>query len=186
MAKTPSKKAAKTPTKTGAKGKGKGKKRVESYSTYIYKVLRQVHPETGISKRGMSIMNSEYDQSLYEDASTNRMIEAVTLFDEIVNNKFFVSSAMILFLNKKDLFADKIKKVDPKTVEVFKDFPGGIGDYELGVQYFLGKFLEMNRQPEKEIYHHVTCATDSQNVQVVFNACKDIILKQNIKGSGFM
>ncbi|KUF96404.1 Gastricsin [Phytophthora nicotianae] len=89
-------------------------------------------------------------------------------------------------LNKKDLFQDKIKKVDPKSVEVFKDFPGGIGDYELGVQYFLGKFMEMNRQPEKEIYHHVTCATDSQNVQVVFNACKDIILKQNIKGSGFM
>ncbi|KAF1332074.1 Histone h2b, partial [Globisporangium splendens] len=58
MAKTPSKKAAKTPAKAGAKGKGKGKKRVESYSTYIYKVLRQVHPETGISKRGMSIMNS--------------------------------------------------------------------------------------------------------------------------------
>lgn len=129
---------------------------------------------------------SEYDQSLYEDASTNRMIEAINLFDDIVNNRFFVNSAMILFLNKKDLFADKIKKVDPKTVEVFKDFPGGIGDYDLGVQYFLGKFMEMNRQPEKEIYHHVTCATDSQNVQVVFNACKDIILKQNIKGSGFM
>ncbi|KAF1332121.1 G-protein alpha subunit 1, partial [Globisporangium splendens] len=129
---------------------------------------------------------SEYDQSLYEDASTNRMIEAITLFDEIINNKFFLNSAVILFLNKKDLFQDKIKKVDPKSVEVFKDFPGGLGDYELGVQYFLGKFMEMNRQPEKEIYHHVTCATDSQNVQVVFNACKDIILKQNIKGSGFM
>ncbi|TMW68847.1 hypothetical protein Poli38472_006315 [Pythium oligandrum] len=57
MAKTPSKKAPKAVAKAG-KGKGKGKKRVESYSTYIYKVLRQVHPETGISKRGMSIMNS--------------------------------------------------------------------------------------------------------------------------------
>lgn len=57
MAKTPSKKTAKTPAKSG-KGKGRGKKRVESYSSYIYKVLRQVHPETGISKRGMSIMNS--------------------------------------------------------------------------------------------------------------------------------
>ena len=34
------------------------KKRTESYSTYIYKVLKQVHPDTGISKRGMSIMNS--------------------------------------------------------------------------------------------------------------------------------
>ena len=31
---------------------------LESYSTYIYKVLKQVHPDTGISKRGMSIMNS--------------------------------------------------------------------------------------------------------------------------------
>jgi histone H2B len=58
MAKTPSKKAAKSVAKAAGKGKGKGKKRVESYSTYIYKVLRQVHPETGISKRGMSIMNS--------------------------------------------------------------------------------------------------------------------------------
>ena len=59
MAKTPAvgKKAAKTPKKAGAKG-GKGKKRVESYSSYIYKVLKQVHPNTGISKRGMSILNS--------------------------------------------------------------------------------------------------------------------------------
>jgi len=54
MAKTPGKKAAKTPKKAGKATK----KRVESYSSYIYKVLKQVHPETGISKRGMSIMNS--------------------------------------------------------------------------------------------------------------------------------
>jgi histone H2B len=33
-------------------------KRVEVYSTYIYKVLKQVHPDTGISKQSMSIMNS--------------------------------------------------------------------------------------------------------------------------------
>jgi histone H2B len=58
MAKTPSKKSAKAPKKTGEGKKGKKNKRVESYSTYIYKVLKQVHPETGISKKGMSIMNS--------------------------------------------------------------------------------------------------------------------------------
>jgi histone H2B len=56
MAKTPSKKSAKAPKKAGDKKK-KGK-RTESYSSYIYKVLKQVHPDTGISKRGMSIMNS--------------------------------------------------------------------------------------------------------------------------------
>ncbi|PFH31431.1 histone H2Bb [Besnoitia besnoiti] len=42
---------------SGKKGKGK-KKRAESYSTYIFKVLKQVHPETGISKKSMMIMTS--------------------------------------------------------------------------------------------------------------------------------
>ncbi|CAM9458403.1 unnamed protein product [Scytosiphon promiscuus] len=56
MAKTPSKKSAKAPKKAG--DKKRKNKRTESYSSYIYKVLKQVHPDTGISKRGMSIMNS--------------------------------------------------------------------------------------------------------------------------------
>ena len=34
------------------------KKRKESYSVYIFKVLKQVHPDTGISSKAMSIMNS--------------------------------------------------------------------------------------------------------------------------------
>ena len=34
------------------------KRRTETFSVYIYRVLKQVHPETGISKRSMSIMNS--------------------------------------------------------------------------------------------------------------------------------
>lgn len=38
--------------------KKKKKKRKESYAIYIYKVLKQVHPDTGISSKAMSIMNS--------------------------------------------------------------------------------------------------------------------------------
>jgi histone H2B len=56
MAKTPSKKSAKAPKKAGAEKRKR--KPVESYTTYIYKVLKQVHPDTGISKKGMSVMNS--------------------------------------------------------------------------------------------------------------------------------
>ena len=57
MAKTPAvgKKAAKQPKKAAGGRRGK---RVESYSSYIYKVLKQVHPDTGISSKAMSIMNS--------------------------------------------------------------------------------------------------------------------------------
>ena len=53
MAKTPAKKSA----KKGSSGKRR-RRRVESFSIYIYKVLKQVHPDTGMSKKGMSIMNS--------------------------------------------------------------------------------------------------------------------------------
>ena len=52
------KKTAKKGAKKGAKTGGKKKKGVETYNSYIFKVLKQVHPDTGISKRGMSIMNS--------------------------------------------------------------------------------------------------------------------------------
>ena len=54
--KTPAKKSEKKPKSTDKKKRSK--KRTESYSSYIYKVLKQVHPDTGISKRAMSIMNS--------------------------------------------------------------------------------------------------------------------------------
>ena len=50
--------ASKKPAKKTTSSGKRRKKRVETYSTYIYKVLKQVHPDTGISKRGMGIMNS--------------------------------------------------------------------------------------------------------------------------------
>lgn len=40
------------------KGKKMARKPIETFSVFIYRVLKQVHPETGISKRSMSIMNS--------------------------------------------------------------------------------------------------------------------------------
>ena len=41
----------------------------------------------------------------------DRLVESMDLFNEICNNRYFSESSMILFLNKKDLFADKIKRV---------------------------------------------------------------------------
>ncbi|XP_078069568.1 histone H2B-like [Mustelus asterias] len=55
-AKKGAKKAQKKPiTKSG---KRKRRSRRESYGIYIYKVMKQVHPDTGISSKAMSIMNS--------------------------------------------------------------------------------------------------------------------------------
>mmetsp|Transcript_7453 Transcript_7453/g.8568 ORF Transcript_7453/g.8568 Transcript_7453/m.8568 type:complete len:118 (-) Transcript_7453:98-451(-) len=69
MAKTPSKKSAKAATKSADSKKKRSKKRVETYSSYIYKVLKQVHPDTGISKKSMSIMNS-FINDVFEKLAT--------------------------------------------------------------------------------------------------------------------
>ena len=52
--------AGKTASKEGGekRGRKKGKKSVETYKIYIFKVLKQVHPDIGISSKAMSIMNS--------------------------------------------------------------------------------------------------------------------------------
>ncbi|CAK9234966.1 unnamed protein product [Sphagnum troendelagicum] len=50
-------KVEKKPLKEGGKKK-KAKKSTETYKIYIYKVLKQVHPDTGISSKAMGIMNS--------------------------------------------------------------------------------------------------------------------------------
>jgi GTPase SAR1 family protein len=128
---------------------------------------------------------SEYDQFMFEDPTKNRMMEALELFDSICNNVYFLESSMILFLNKKDLFAEKIKTKHIRDTPEFADYTGREGDFDAGVQYFLDKFMSKNKSHSHHLYHHITCATDTKNVQVVFNACKDIVLRQNIGSSRF-
>jgi guanine nucleotide-binding protein G(i) subunit alpha len=124
---------------------------------------------------------SEYDQVLYEDENTNRMAEALNLFEDICNNRWFQRTSMILMLNKRDLFADKIVKV-PLTV-CFPDYDGP-QTYEAGVEFIRNQFESKNHSAEKHIYTHVTCATDTGNVQAVFNAVKDIIIRMSLNEAG--
>ncbi|MCJ1448737.1 MAG: histone H2B [Stictis urceolatum] len=58
----------KTAAPSGEKKKSR-KTRKETYSSYIYKVLKQVHPDTGISNRAMSILNS-FVNDIFERVAT--------------------------------------------------------------------------------------------------------------------
>jgi histone H2B len=59
------------------------KRRVETFSLYIYKVLKQVHPEIGISKKAMNIMNSfindTFDRLAHESSKLVRYNRKRTL-----------------------------------------------------------------------------------------------------------
>lgn len=51
---------------------------------------------------------TEYDQMLKEDRTKNRMVESINLFEGIINLPWFTDTAIILFLNKKDLLRPKL------------------------------------------------------------------------------
>lgn len=125
---------------------------------------------------------SEYDQVCYEDSTTNRVEEAMSLFDQICNSEWFTNVSVVLFLNKRDLFEQKLPKVPLKTF--FKDYPGD-NSYEDAANYVQWQFVQLNKC-DKKIYPHVTCATDTSNVAAVFQAVKDIIITSSLAGSGLM
>lgn len=116
-----------------------------------------------------------YDMKLYEDENVNRIQESRKLFDDIVNSKWFQSTNIVLFLNKSDLFAEKVKKVDLKVC--FSDYKGG-HDYNAASEFLVHKFKKLNRRTGREIYTHITCATDTENVKVVFNAVKETLISK--------
>jgi len=63
------KEAGKKTAAAGGEKKKRTKTRKETYSSYIYKVLKQVHPDTGISNRAMSILNS-FVNDIFERVAT--------------------------------------------------------------------------------------------------------------------
>jgi len=43
-----------------------------------------------------------------------------------------------------------------------------------------------NKNPDKQIYSHITCATDKNNMKVVFNAVKDIVIRRSLQEGGLL
>jgi len=124
---------------------------------------------------------SEYDQTLYEDEKENRVHESIKVFESITNNKYFAQSTVILFLNKIDLFQDKLSKVNIKCC--FPEYDGD-NSFSDASEYIKARFLEVNQDSNRLIFPHLTCATDTTNVSKVFEACKLTILSQNLQKLG--
>uniref|UniRef100_A0AC34FQF0 Guanine nucleotide-binding protein G(I) subunit alpha n=1 Tax=Panagrolaimus sp. ES5 TaxID=591445 RepID=A0AC34FQF0_9BILA len=142
-----------------------------------------IHCFEGVTAIIFCVALSEYDMVLAEDDEMNRMIESMKLFDSICNNRWFTETSVILFLNKKDLFAEKIRK-SPLTL-IFPEYKGP-NTYEEAATYIQQQFETLNKTKDgqKEIYTHFTCATDTNNIRFVFDAVTDIIIKENLKQCG--
>jgi hypothetical protein len=107
----------------------------------------------------------------------------------------------ILFLNKIDLFAEKLPR--SPLGDYFPDYTGG-HDYNAACEYLLQRFVSLNQSAAtKQIYAHYTCATDTNQIRcmysyfsrkalrsrrllVVLNAISDILLQIHLRECGLL
>jgi len=131
-----------------------------------------------------------YDQNLFEEDECNAMHESIRLFKVVIGNRYFRSTSMILFLNKADLFDIKIEK---KPIN--KCFPnyegpndGSNEDKEQALKYITEVFQSVGSEcgNRRQIYTHITTATDSQNVQKVFHDVQHAVVVAALQRNGIM
>ncbi|KAI9012886.1 guanine nucleotide binding protein, alpha subunit [Gaertneriomyces semiglobifer] len=122
---------------------------------------------------------SEYDQVLLEESTQNRMAESLILFESVINSRWFLRTSIILFLNKTDLF--KIKLARNPLEKYFPEYKGG-PDINKAAKFILWRFTQTNRA-RLNIYPHLTQATDTSNIRLVFAAVKVTILQNALKDS---
>ncbi|TFK67544.1 G-protein alpha subunit [Pluteus cervinus] len=125
---------------------------------------------------------SEYNQVLLEDQSQNRMRESLSLFEAVINSRWFLRTGVILFLNKIDVFKAKLPKVPLE--EFFPEYIGG-PDINNGIKFVLWRFSLANRA-RLNVYPHLTEATNTMNIRNVFKGVEDMILQNGLAASGLL
>jgi len=116
---------------------------------------------------------SSFDQVLREDRQVNRMIESLELFEDVANSPYFAHSKIILFLNKTDLFAEKLQRgIDLRVL--FPNYTGGF-NFEAASEFIAARFKERVAKSE-ELSIHKTCAVETKNIQFVITQVRAKVL----------
>jgi GTPase SAR1 family protein len=123
---------------------------------------------------------SEFDQVLYEDGRTSRVQESIKVFESVANNHCFQKSDIILFLNKEDLFREKVrvKRIsDTLSAYTGPEYTDGTDIDEFCAQAqdsFSQLFLSRMHDDEKksQVKVFLTMATDSANVKRIFDTVR--------------
>ncbi|KAK9741740.1 hypothetical protein RND81_03G125000 [Saponaria officinalis] len=138
---------------------------------------------------------SEYDQMLYEGENKNRMMETKELFEWVLKQPCFERASIMLFLNKFDLFEQKVHKVPLNTCEWFKDYQevsSGKQEIEHAYEFVKKKFEELYYQytaPDRvdrvfKIYR--TTALDQKLVKKTFKLLDETLRRRNLVEAGLL
>jgi len=100
------------------------------------------------------------------------MAAAVALFEEVSSSEYFHKSSIILFLNKMDLFREKIKTHPMK--EYLMNYESG-DDFDKASAFVKARFLEVVTNGTT-VYSHITCAINTKNIEFVIHDVRAQVL----------
>lgn len=129
---------------------------------------------------------NEYDMVLEEDSSTNRLLESLKLWKALTSSQFFRLTPFILFLNKSDLFEEKLKRIP--LCNIFSDFEQVTSTDKEFSQYsnFEKSWRFIQRQFHSHFegytfYPHLTNVLDSELCKKVFVSIQETVIKEGLK-----
>ncbi|XP_054469116.1 guanine nucleotide-binding protein subunit alpha-11-like [Anoplopoma fimbria] len=122
---------------------------------------------------------SEYDQVLSESENDNRLQESLALFKTIISYHWFQESSIILFLNKTDLLEEKITQSHLATY--FPAFTGPQCDARSAEKFIWQMYQNKQSGHPQSLYKHFTCATDTNNIRLVFKDVKNTVFRKQIE-----
>jgi len=125
---------------------------------------------------------SEYDMVLFEDRTVNRMKESLRLFYDVC--RCFSNQPVILFLNKSDVFKELLAEGRSIT-SCFTEYNGS-NDFDEASRYIGHYFKDsVSSIYLQDIFTHVTCATDTDDIEFVWDAVSNMVLHKTIGKLGF-
>jgi GTPase SAR1 family protein len=107
---------------------------------------------------------SSYDQTLLEDPSVNRLVDAEELFKQLSENKILWNRNIVIFFNKIDIFKKKLS-ISPLS-KYYPEYKGG-DDYAEAATFFAKRFLSLNANKERTVSTHLTWATDTRHCSTI-------------------
>jgi len=122
-----------------------------------------------------------YNQVLYEDEKVNRLDESLYVFRNVLREKdTFDNACVVLFLNKADLFKEMIKTTPIRSC--FSSYKGGDTEEQ---QYEYIKKLYLS-QVNRKIFAHKTCATNTDQMKLIFQTVNQYVIKQALIKVGLL
>lgn len=127
---------------------------------------------------------SSFDQ-ISDDTKKNALLEAIDLFQNIANSQWFQNTPIIVFLNKRDIFQEKLA-TSGKFSSYFPSYAGN-NSYDDCLSFIKLQFESRNKSPKRRVFVYEICALNADEVsRLVGLVVQDHLVTQSFEDLGLV